>query len=168
MDQAARTRAAGAHARYADHVDAVDAWLDRFGDAMPAVKASDRVPARPGPKPRPRDLVDEWLAIHGEDRRRYLPEHVRQRVFVRDDWTCGLCGGRAYPFATSPHPKLVAVVDHVIPLIPSDPAVDPGTNDEDNLQCAHRYCNGSKRNRAGWHADRPLSETITNSITDVI
>ncbi|WP_419146254.1 HNH endonuclease [Iamia majanohamensis] len=58
-------------------------------------------------------------------------------VFKRDNWTCGLCGGRTQPTAEVPHPD-APTLDHVVPL------AQGGHHTLANVQCAHFRCNTLK------------------------
>ncbi len=67
----------------------------------------------------------------------YDPVVTRYAVFERDDWTCGICGGRTNPLKLPPHPH-APTVDHIVPLSKG------GGHTWDNVQCAHLTCNASK------------------------
>lgn len=70
--------------------------------------------------------------VRGSDR---LPAHewrpLRERIFARDDFTCGYCGTRGGRLEC----------DHVIPISRG------GSNDPNNLVTACFRCNRSKRAR---------------------
>lgn len=122
----------------ADRAGVAD-WLALSGDALPETWLDLAARARPYYGP-----------LRTDTRRRYLTPGIRQAIFERDGWTCRLCGGRAFPRDLAPCPHVIAVIDHIIPLHPSDPGVAPGSDTEANLQCAHALCNMRKRNRTGW------------------
>jgi 5-methylcytosine-specific restriction endonuclease McrA len=65
----------------------------------------------------------------------------RRRVFERDGWRCGICGGKTLKKAKHPHPK-APVLDHIIPLSKG------GEHSMRNVQCAHHRCNAAKRDGA--------------------
>lgn len=74
----------------------------------------------------------------GQKPRRRTPISIKRRnaVFVRDDWTCWLCGYRAAVATTvGACTDWDAVVDHVIPHSMG------GSNDPENLRTAHSWCN---------------------------
>ena len=73
----------------------------------------------------------------------------RDRVIERDGRACGLCGGDCPPDAVYPD-DLAAVADHVLPR------AHGGSDEESNLQCAHRLCNERKGDTIGWSAAIPL------------
>lgn len=64
-------------------------------------------------------------------------ERLRQAVFLRDNWTCGLCGQPVDPDTPWPSPEY-PTIDHIKPRSLG------GSDDLDNLQCAHHYCNTAK------------------------
>lgn len=66
----------------------------------------------------------------------------RNVIAARDNYRCGLCGGRVDMALKHPAP-LYGSIDHIVPL-----AVG-GTNDLTNLQLAHLRCNLSKRDGGG-------------------
>lgn len=63
-------------------------------------------------------------------------------VFERDGWRCGICGKKVSRHLKCPHPRSVSL-DHIIPLALG------GSHTWDNVQCAHRACNGTKRDGDG-------------------
>jgi len=65
----------------------------------------------------------------------------RRKVFERDGWRCGICGGPTKKSAKFPHPKS-PVLDHIIPLSKG------GEHSMRNVQCAHNQCNAVKKNGA--------------------
>jgi 5-methylcytosine-specific restriction endonuclease McrA len=69
-----------------------------------------------------------------------VEEVDRLKVFERDGWRCGICGGKTLRRAKWPHPKS-AVLDHIIPLSRG------GEHSMRNVQCAHNACNSAKHNR---------------------
>lgn len=58
-------------------------------------------------------------------------------VFIRDNWTCGICGKRVDRSAKAPDP-LSPSIDHVIPFAKG------GSHTYGNVQCAHFGCNSIK------------------------
>lgn len=77
----------------------------------------------------------EWHRVRGIDPYAYKPRHrlprrIREAVIARDGLTCGLCGSDVE--ADDVH------VDHI------HPRLHGGTDDLDNLQVAHSFCNISK------------------------
>lgn len=58
-------------------------------------------------------------------------------LFERDNWTCGICGGKIDPTLRFPHMQ-AATVDHIIAIICG------GTHTWTNVQCSHRDCNEAK------------------------
>lgn len=77
------------------------------------------------------------------------------QVFIRDDWTCHLCGLPVDRLETHPHP-LSPAVDHVIPL------ARDGTHEPDNCKTAHRICNSIKAD--SLHVDK---ERMRNHVQSV-
>lgn len=64
----------------------------------------------------------------------------RRDVFIRDNWTCHICGlpverDKKYPYPTAP------VLDHIKPLVKG------GEHSMDNTACAHSRCNTVKLDR---------------------
>ncbi|GAB2767869.1 hypothetical protein GCM10027090_41530 [Sinomonas soli] len=62
------------------------------------------------------------------------------KVFERDGWICGICGGAVDSALVYPDP-LCASLDHRIPW------TDGGSHLMENVQCSHLVCNlrkGSK------------------------
>lgn len=57
-------------------------------------------------------------------------KEVRGRVYSKDNGVCGICG--------KPVGRYEFTIDHIIPLAKG------GSNDEDNLQVAHEFCNKIK------------------------
>lgn len=64
----------------------------------------------------------------------------RSEIAERDNWRCGICGGRVAPEKKHPDP-MYGSIDHIIPL------AQGGTNDLTNLQLAHLRCNLAKGGR---------------------
>lgn len=67
----------------------------------------------------------------------YLPA-----VFIRDDWTCQLCGGSIDPESTYPDPMMPSL-DHIVPL---SHRYTPG-HVSSNVQASHLRCNLRKGDR---------------------
>ncbi|MEU1497264.1 HNH endonuclease signature motif containing protein [Streptomyces sp. NPDC005732] len=86
-----------------------------------------------------------------KDRRRALErgafvEHVsRREVYVRDQWTCQLCGEAVLRDEVVPHPQ-APTLDHIVALSQG------GTHELSNVQLAHFYCNTIK-NDGEWQID---------------
>ena len=55
-------------------------------------------------------------------------------IYIRDNWTCGICGDQVDPEAKWPD-QMCASLDHVVPLSLG------GGHTRDNVQCAHWLCN---------------------------
>jgi hypothetical protein len=72
----------------------------------------------------------------------------RWRIYVRDQWTCQLCGKKVPRDAQVPHP-LARTLDHILP------ASQGGAHTEANLQLAHFGCNSLKRDNA-WNGAEQL------------
>ena len=85
-----------------------------------------------------------------ESQRRYTSKKRSQfvepvdaaRVFELDGWRCYLCGERVLT-SVPPNHALYPTLDHVVPLSKG------GTHERSNVRCAHRSCNGGKRERGG-------------------
>ena len=83
-------------------------------------------------------------------RRSLRPQHVygqwvRQTVYERDRWVCGICGEGVDAARVLPDP-LCATLDHITPL------ADGGTNELSNLRLAHYRCNHRRGNETRNHA----------------
>lgn len=77
---------------------------------------------------------------HAHRARRYgvAYEHiVARRVFTRDRWRCGICGGQVDKTLKHPDP-MAASLDHVIPMSKG------GGHTYANTQCSHLKCNIDK------------------------
>jgi len=59
-------------------------------------------------------------------------------VFVRDGWTCRICGDKTPRSLRGTFDDKAPELDHIIPLAAG------GTHTWDNVQCACRACNISK------------------------
>lgn len=69
-------------------------------------------------------------------------EHTpRLTVFMRDDWTCQLCGNKVARSEKVPHPQ-APTIDHIIPLARG------GTHEMANVQTACFICNSRKGDRS--------------------
>ena len=66
----------------------------------------------------------------------------KRRVYERDGWRCGICGGKVNKRLGYPHPRS-ASLDHIVPMRKG------GEHVYANVQCAHLICNQSKRDRGG-------------------
>ena len=84
-------------------------------------------------------------------KRRNISGNVRQDVFMRDKYTCQICGATVKDGA-----KLE--IDHIIPVSKG------GSNKEDNLQTLCRRCNREKRNRTDLLHDKLKLEELNGSI----
>lgn len=71
----------------------------------------------------------------------YEPVNVK-RVYERDGWMCGICGGKIAKDKKAPHPRSPSI-DHIIPLSLGGP------HTYDNVQAAHFGCNSMKGNSSG-------------------
>ncbi|MEU4570846.1 HNH endonuclease [Micromonospora sp. NPDC023956] len=65
----------------------------------------------------------------------------RSDVFVRDQWTCQICG-LPTDVTASPFDPASPTVDHVVPLSKG------GEHTLANTQCSHLGCNSSKSDHA--------------------
>lgn len=65
----------------------------------------------------------------------------KQRVFERDGWRCGICGGKVDKRLRDRHPKM-ASLDHIVPMALG------GGHTYINTQCSHLACNLKKSHRA--------------------
>ena len=66
--------------------------------------------------------------------------YLRESIFERDGWKCGLCGEQINPELRHPDPGF-ASIDHILPLSLG------GDDTPANVQSAHLRCNLSKNNR---------------------
>ena len=66
--------------------------------------------------------------------------YLREDIFERDNWTCGLCDEPIDPELRFPDSDS-ASIDHIIPISHG------GDDTPDNVQAAHLSCNLSKGNR---------------------
>jgi len=76
---------------------------------------------------------------HGSRRRArkrgaYVADVWRNRIFVRDDWRCHICGRKVSKVKKTPHPR-AATLDHLIPLAKG------GTHEPANVATACFECN---------------------------
>lgn len=72
----------------------------------------------------------------------YVADVDHHAIFIRDGWTCQLCGGHVDRELSFPHPHS-ASLDHILPLACG------GTHEPANTQLAHLGCNAAKGSRAG-------------------
>jgi len=70
--------------------------------------------------------------------RRHIPNPVRQAVYERDRWLCGLCGERVDRDWSPDDPNRPSL-DHIIPVSVG------GSDGPENLQLAHLACNVRKK-----------------------
>lgn len=61
----------------------------------------------------------------------------RRKVLERDDWRCGICGGRISKTVKYPHPRSPSL-DHIVPIAKGGPHLYR------NVQAAHFKCNTLK------------------------
>lgn len=61
----------------------------------------------------------------------YLSRSIRNRIVERDNWICQLCGRPI-------DDRFDLTIDHKIPR------ANGGSDEDDNLQAAHRFCNELK------------------------
>lgn len=67
---------------------------------------------------------------------------IRSReIFERDEWLCGICGGRVDKSLEWPHP-MCATIDHIVPLSRG------GHHMPENVRLAHARCNVARGNSA--------------------
>jgi hypothetical protein len=134
---------------------------------------------RKGTKPRLcRECGQEFVAPYGDKRRGFCSDECSKRfngridkkirrarklrvpteridprvVFERDSWRCGICRRKVNAKLKSPHP-MSASLDHIIPLALG------GSHTYDNVQCAHRICNSTKRDKPGGQLRLAISLT---------
>lgn len=74
--------------------------------------------------------------------RKPISGRVRQNVFMRDNYTCQICGANRY------RDKVKIEIDHILPVSKG------GTNDPNNLQTLCQRCNREKHNRTDLLHDR--------------
>lgn len=66
--------------------------------------------------------------------------YVRESIFDRDAWLCGICGGAVDPQLRFPDPES-ASIDHIVPVSLG------GDDTPANVQAAHLGCNSGRGNR---------------------
>ena len=71
---------------------------------------------------------------HSKDQRKLLTKELRQKIMIRDNYTCQICG-KYMPDGVGLH------IDHIIPVSKGGKSV------ESNLQVLCSKCNGSKSNK---------------------
>lgn len=71
---------------------------------------------------------------HSKDQRKLLTKELRQKIMIRDNYTCQICG-KYMPDGVGLH------IDHLIPVSKGGKSV------ESNLQVLCSKCNGSKSNK---------------------
>lgn len=78
-----------------------------------------------------------------------ISDATRVRIYVRDGYTCHLCGGHV---DTSLHhyDRMSATLDHLVP----QSATSAPDHSETNLKTAHRICNSLRGNKPIEHWDR--------------
>lgn len=79
--------------------------------------------------------MEKRIRKRSTKRTRALKQALKMKVFVRDNWTCYICGLRVRDLPN--HPRM-ATVDHIIPRIKG------GSNDTDNLKTCCAKCNNDK------------------------
>jgi hypothetical protein len=72
----------------------------------------------------------------------FVERVIRQRIYERDRWKCGICKRKVDPSLEVPHP-LSKTIDHIIPLSKG------GTHEPRNVQLAHFICNSKRSNKGG-------------------
>lgn len=77
--------------------------------------------------------------------------YVREAIFERDNWTCGICGEAIDPSLRWPD-SFCATIDHVIPLFMG------GDDTPENVQASHGFCNFSKNGKVPAHFRRAVAE----------
>lgn len=91
-------------------------------------------------------LQYQWFEKPKKKRNKYkrkpISGRLRQDVFMRDNYTCQICGANRY----KDNAKIE--VDHIIPVSKG------GTNDINNLQTLCRRCNREKHNRTDLKHDK--------------
>lgn len=79
-----------------------------------------------------RDCSERWASTHGH---RFRPPLVqRMRIYERDGYECQICGEATDPSA-DPWSDWYPSLDHIVPRSQG------GSDDDDNLRTAHRWCN---------------------------
>ena len=77
---------------------------------------------------------------------------MRGRVYSKDRGICGICG--------KPVNRYEFTIDHIIPLAKG------GSNDEDNLQVAHEFCNKVKGSYTENEYITHSADMITKSLLE--
>lgn len=67
-----------------------------------------------------------------------IDDFTNLEIFERDEWKCGICGGRVDKDLKWPDPMSPSL-DHIVPLSKD------GTHTKANVQCSHLRCNESKK-----------------------
>lgn len=82
-----------------------------------------------------RDCSKRWSSAHG---RQFRPPLVqRMRIYERDGYECQICGEATDPSA-DPWSDWYPSLDHIVPRSQG------GSDDDDNLRTAHRWCNAAR------------------------
>ena len=82
-------------------------------------------------------------------RSKWISGSNRIAIYLRDDWTCQICGERVDRHA-DPLSDWYPSLDHIVPRSHG------GTDDADNLRTAHRWCN-SVRGDLTYYTDAVLA-----------
>lgn len=91
---------------------------------------------------------------------RQIFDRGRKRILAAQD-ICGICGQPVDKRLKFPDP-MSATIDHIIPLAKG------GTNDQENLQLAHFWCNRQKSDRLANEARAASMEGVNKIISNRI
>ena len=89
-------------------------------------------------------LVFKQFKTKPKSKRKGIPNHIRVKVFDRDNYTCQICG------RTPKRDGVALHVDHI------DPVVNGGSNDMSNLQTLCSDCNHGKGARLDLKCTREI------------
>lgn len=78
-----------------------------------------------------------------------VPDSIRRAIYERDNWTCQICHEPVEPDA-NPLSDWFPSLDHIVPRSQG------GSDDDDNLRTAHRWCN-AVRGDLTYYTDADLT-----------